>query len=101
MTFLITQKKQDQRYVENAKIILVPIDGQLQSLKAPNGAVSLSKDVAKTRTFLLNVIECTDDEDESLDGEMTSTIEDEARRMLRSIDISIKKGDHRRNCKNW
>jgi len=82
-------KKQDQSYVENAKRILVPFDGQLQSLKALNGAVSLFKDVAKTMTFVLNV----------LDGEMTSTIEDEARRMLRSIDISIKKGNPRRNCK--
>jgi hypothetical protein len=57
--------------------------------------------VAKTRTLLLNVIEWTDDDDEFLDGEMTSAIEDEARRMLISIDISIKKGKPRRNCKNW
>jgi urea-proton symporter len=34
--------KQNQSYFENTKRILVPIDGSLQSLKALNGAVSLS-----------------------------------------------------------
>jgi SSS family transporter len=84
-------EKQNQRYFENTKRILVPIDGSLQSLKALNGAVSLFNDAARTRIFALNVIEWTDEEDEFLDGEMTSKIEEEGRRMLRSVVISTKK----------
>lgn len=89
-TFDYTQK-QDQCYFENARRILVPIDVSLQSLKALNGAVSLFSDSVKTRIFALNVIEWTDDEEESLDGEMTSKIEEEGRRMLRSVVISTNK----------
>jgi nucleotide-binding universal stress UspA family protein len=83
-------EKQNQRYFENTKRILVPIEGSLQSLKTLNGAVSLFNDAARTRIFALNVTEWTD-EDESLDGEMTSKIEEEGRRMLRSVAISTKK----------
>jgi urea-proton symporter len=84
-------QKQDKSYFENAKRILVPIDGSLQSLKALNDAVGLFNDAAKTRIFALNVIEWTNDEEESLDGEMTSKIEEEGRRMLRSVVISPNK----------
>jgi hypothetical protein len=55
MIFLNTQK-QDQSYVENAKRILLQIEGS-QSRKAINGFVSLFKAVARIRIFVLNVIE--------------------------------------------
>jgi urea-proton symporter len=41
-----------------------------------------------TRIFALNVIEWTDEQDESWDSRMTSKIEEEGRRMLRSVVIS-------------
>jgi nucleotide-binding universal stress UspA family protein len=88
---LITHKNKTKATLKNAKRILVPIDGSLQSLKALNGAVGLFNDAAKTRIFALNEIEWTNDEEESLDGEMTSKIEEEGRRMLGSVVISPNK----------
>jgi Universal stress protein family len=84
-------EKQNQLYFENAKRILVPVDGSLQSLKALNGAVSLFNDAERARIFGLNVVGWTDDEDESQDGEMTSEIEEEGRKMLRGVVISKKR----------
>ena len=73
------------------KKILVPIDGSLQSPKALNGSLGLFKDAEKTRIFILEVIECTGDEAGSLNGEMTSKVEEEGLRILCAV-ISTKKG---------
>ena len=80
----IFREKQSQNYFDNSKRILVPVDGSIHLLKAPNG---LFDNVFQTKIFALNVIEWTDEEEESLDGEMTSRIEEEGRRMLRSVVI--------------
>jgi urea-proton symporter len=45
-----------------------------------------------TRIFILGAIEWTDDEDESLDGEMTSKIEEEGLRMLSVVERIVKIG---------
>lgn len=83
----IFREKQSQNYFENSKRILVLVDGSIHSLKALNGAAGLFDNEFQTKIFALNVIEWTDEEEESLDSEMTSRIEEEGRRMLRSVVI--------------
>lgn len=95
----IFREKQSQNYFENSKRILVPVDGSIHSLKALNGAAGLFDDVFQTKIFALNVIEWTDEEEESLDNEMTSRLEEEGRRMLRSVVISTEKGTFERIVK--
>ena len=73
---------------EVSRKILVPIDGSIQSIKALNAATELFGKTLHTRIFALNVIEWTDEQDESWDSRMTSKIEEEGRRMLRSVVIS-------------
>jgi nucleotide-binding universal stress UspA family protein len=82
--------KSDQvpQYFEVSRKILVPIDGSIQSIKALNAATELFGKMLHTRIFALNVIEWTDEQDESWDSRMTSKIEEEGRRMLRSVVIS-------------
>ncbi|MDW0282625.1 MAG: sodium/solute symporter [Nitrososphaeraceae archaeon] len=87
----IFREKQSQNYFENSKRILVPVDGSIHSLKALKGAAGLFDNVFQTKIFALNVIEWTDEEEESLDSEMTSRIEEEGRRMLRSVVIPTEK----------
>jgi nucleotide-binding universal stress UspA family protein len=82
--------KRDQipQYIEVSRKILVPIDGSIQSIKALNAATELFGRTLHTRIFALNVIEWTDEQDESWDSRMTSKIEEEGRRMLKSVVIS-------------
>jgi SSS family transporter len=82
--------KRDQiaQSFEVSRKILVPIDGSIQSIKALNAATELFGKTLHTRIFALNVIEWTDEQDESWDSRMTSKIEEEGRRMLRSVVIS-------------
>jgi nucleotide-binding universal stress UspA family protein len=82
--------KRDQipQYFEVSRKILVPIDGSIQSIKALNAATELFGRTLQTRIFALNVIEWTDEQDESWDSRMTSKIEEEGRRMLKSVVIS-------------
>jgi nucleotide-binding universal stress UspA family protein len=76
------------QYFEVSRKILVPIDGSIQSIKALNAATELFGRTLQTRIFALNVIEWTDEQDESWDSRMTSKIEEEGRRMLKSVVIS-------------
>jgi hypothetical protein len=50
-------KNKTKATLRTLREIPILIVGSLQSLKALNGTVSLFKDVAKTRIFVLNVIE--------------------------------------------
>ena len=59
--------------------------------------LSLFKDAEKTRIFILEVIEWTDDKEEFLNGEMTSKV-DEGLRMLSAV-IYTKKGSFQRIVK--
>jgi nucleotide-binding universal stress UspA family protein len=82
--------KRDQipQYFEVSRKILVPIDGSIQSIEALNATNELFGKMLHTRIFALNVIEWTDEQEESWDNRMTSKIEEEGRRMLRSVVIS-------------
>lgn len=74
-----------QHDYESSRRILVPIDGSIQSLKALNAATDLFGNALHSKIFVLNVIEWTDEQEESWDDRMTSKIEEEGRRMLRSV----------------
>ncbi|HEY9386130.1 MAG TPA: sodium/solute symporter [Nitrososphaeraceae archaeon] len=84
---------------ERSKKILVPIDGSIQSLKALNCASKLFNELSDIKIYILNVIEWTDDEEESVDVEMTARVEEEGRKMLRSVVVSKKKDNYERIVK--
>jgi SSS family transporter len=70
-----------------ARKILVAIDGSKESLHALTYASYLFDENTPTRIFLLNVIEWTDENDGSLDERLSAEMEEEGRRMLRSVVI--------------
>jgi nucleotide-binding universal stress UspA family protein len=75
---------------EQQKRILVPVDGSLQSLRALDYAASVYSSSIfhdKVMIIILNVIEWADEDDESMDDELAATMEEQGRRMLRSIII--------------
>lgn len=79
----------DSSELEYQKKILVPLDGSQQSLRALNYAANLydSTHRAKARIYILNVIEWADESEESIDEELAAAMEEQGRRMLRSVII--------------
>jgi SSS family transporter len=70
------------------KRILVPVDGSQQSLRALDYAASIySSFPDKVMITILNIIEWADENEESMDDALAATIEEQGRRMLRSIII--------------
>jgi SSS family transporter len=70
------------------KRILVPVDGSQQSLRALDYAASIySSFPDKVMITLLNIIEWADENEESMDDELAAAIEEQGRRVLRSIII--------------
>lgn len=73
------------------KKILVPLDGSVQSLRALNSAIEIVNGgigkIAATPTtvYILNVIEWVDENDESIDDELADAMEEQGKKMLRSI----------------
>ncbi|HEX7031614.1 MAG TPA: sodium/solute symporter [Nitrososphaera sp.] len=73
------------------KKILVPLDGSVQSLRALNSSVDIVSGgrgaIAATTTtvYILNVIEWMDENDESIDYELADAMEEQGKKMLRSI----------------
>lgn len=75
------------------KKILVPIDGSQQSLRALNHAANMYAPSDKVMIYLLNVIEWTDENEESLDEEITYRMKEEGRNILRSVVVPKKSKD--------
>src|ERR671925_1898637 len=70
------------------KRILVPVDGSQHSLRALNYAASIyASSSDKAVIYILNVIEWVDEDEESMDEELANSMEEQGRRMLRSIMI--------------
>ena len=88
-------KPKDQELLK----ILVPVDDSVKSLKALNYVNYILKEHAKTRLYILNVIEWTDDEEENMDEELTIQIQEEGKKVLRSIIIPKKIKDYERLVK--
>jgi Na+/proline symporter/nucleotide-binding universal stress UspA family protein len=81
------------------KKILVPIDGSQQSLRALNYAATTMYNSPHDRTkiYILNVIEWADENEESIDEELAAAMEEQGRRMLRSVAVPkvVRGGDER------
>jgi urea-proton symporter len=70
------------------KRILVPVDGSQHSLRALNYAASIyAGSIDRAVIYILNVIEWVDEDEESMDEELANSMEEQERRMLRSIVI--------------
>jgi len=67
----------------------VPIDGSQQSLRALNYAATTMYNSTHDRTkiYILNVIEWADENEESIDEELAAAMEEQGRRMLRSVAV--------------
>jgi urea-proton symporter len=77
---------------EDIKRILVAVDGSVASLRALNYASSLFE--GRARIYILNVIEWTHEDEESIDSLLVSKMEEEGRKMLKSIIIPEKKSEY-------
>lgn len=87
---------------QQQKRILVPVDGSQQSLRALDYAASVYSTSIfddKAMIIILNVIEWADEDDESMDDELAAEIEEQGRRMLRSIIIPKSARDYERMVK--
>ncbi|MEO9363414.1 MAG: sodium/solute symporter [Nitrososphaera sp.] len=83
-----------------ARKILVAIDGSKESLRALTYASYLFDESTPARIFLLNVIEWTDEGEEgSPDEKLAQEMEEEGRRMLKSVMIPKKIGRYERIVK--
>jgi urea-proton symporter len=78
------------------KKVLVAIDGSLSSLRALSYADSIFAKNRTARVYMVHVMEWTDDEDESVDAVIVSQMEQEGRKMLRSLAISRQNADYER-----
>jgi urea-proton symporter len=82
------------------KRILVPVDGSQQSLRALNYAANIyATSHDRTVIYILNVIEWADEDEESMDEELAAVMEEQGRRMLRSIMIPKSAREYERMIK--
>ena len=79
--------------------ILVPIDGSVKSLKALYHANYLFRGAAKVSIYLLHVIEWTDENEENIDEELSSQIQEEGKLILRSVVLPRQINDYKRIVK--
>jgi SSS family transporter len=80
----------------DSRKILVAVDGSKESLAALTYASYLFEE---SRIFLLNVIEWADESDDSPDERLASEMEEEGKRMLRSVMLPKKMGRYERIVK--
>lgn len=98
------ESKLNNAYGEEASIgqskrVLVAVDGSLSSLRALSYASTLFVSGFKPRIFMMHVMEWTDEEDESIDEDLVSQMEQEGRKMLRSVALSSRSPDSERIVK--
>ena len=79
--------------------ILVPVDGSARSLKALYHANYIFRGSAKVKIYLLHVIEWSDENEENIDEELTSQIQEEGRLILRSVVLPKQINDYKRIVK--
>jgi SSS family transporter len=83
----------------NLKKILVAVDGSVQSLRALTYASQAFDERVAAKIYILNVIAWMDEDEESLDSELASRIQEEGRRMLKSVIMTKKMDDYERVVK--
>jgi urea-proton symporter len=81
----------------------VPVDGSQQSLRALDYAANIYRSnicsYHRVMITILNVIEWADEDEESMDDELASAMEEQGRQMLRSIIIPPRARDYERMVK--
>jgi nucleotide-binding universal stress UspA family protein len=87
-------------YPGDFKKILVAVDGSLSSLRALNYASQIFDDPGRAKIYILNVVEWTDEDEESVDSVLVNKMEEEGRKMLRSLLISDKRTAYERIVKH-
>jgi SSS family transporter len=85
--------------IGQTKKILVAVDGSLASLRALSYANTIFGSGPKPKIFMLHVMEWTDEEDESIDEGLVSQMEQEGRKMLRSVALSSRSSGSERIVK--
>jgi SSS family transporter len=83
----------------NLKKILVAVDGSVQSLRALTYASQAFDERVTAKIYILNVIAWMDEDEESLDSELASRIQEDGRRMLKSVIMTKKMDDYERVVK--
>ena len=79
--------------------VLVPVDGSASSLRALHHSSYLFKGITRVRIYLLHVIEWTDENDENIDENLSSQIQEEGKLILRSIVVPKQLNDYKRIVK--
>lgn len=89
----------EEHGITQSKKILVAVDGSLASLRALSYASTLFTSDSRTKIYMMHVMEWSDEEDESVDEALVSQMEQEGRKMLRSVAISSRNPDCERIVK--
>ncbi len=89
---------QSNKSVE-AKRVLVAMDGSLSSLRALSYAESLTQYGLDARIYLVHIMEWPDEEDETIDSTLVSQMQQEGRRMLKSLTVSPQRVNYERIVK--
>ncbi|MGH9975442.1 MAG: universal stress protein, partial [Nitrososphaeraceae archaeon] len=95
---LYPDEKQGDKSVE-ANRVLVAMDGSFPSLRALSYAESLFKYRLMARVYLVHIIDWPDQEDESVDSTLVSQMQQEGRRMLKSLTASPQRAYYERVVK--
>jgi nucleotide-binding universal stress UspA family protein len=89
----------EEHGITQSKKILVAVDGSLASLRAFSYASTLFTSDSRSKIYMMHVMEWSDEEDESIDEALVSQMEQEGRKMLRSVAISSRNPDCERIVK--
>jgi len=82
-----------------SKKILVAVDGSVASLRALSYANTLFTSGSRSKIYVMHVMEWSDEEDESVDEGLVTQMEQEGRKMLRSVALSSRNPDCERIVK--
>jgi len=89
----------DENGIAQSKKVLVALDGSLASLRALSYANTLFTPKSEPRIYMMHVMEWTDEEDETVDEDLVSQMEQEGRKMLRSVALTSRNSDCERIVK--
>ena len=89
----------DENGIVQSKKVLVAVDGSLASLRALSYANTLFSSNSKPKIYMMHVMEWTDEEDEIVDEDLVSQMEQEGRKMLRSVALTSRNPDCERIVK--
>jgi urea-proton symporter len=89
----------DENGIVQSKKVLAAVDGSLASLRALSYANTLFTSNSKPKIYMMHVMEWTDEDDETVDEGLVSQMEQEGRKMLRSVALRSRDPDCERIVK--